>query len=235
MRERLGVRQSSGAIPHGGFREWCGFYCFGVKRRRAAALQDASRKANPHRRRVPPYLTILTGRVFSPHNCFPSSIMKKCTYCGLENPDEAAMCSTCHTEFGTESPPTLDPPFSREYVMSPEEQRFWEMVTFRKILIVIMRILGLWLLFSAALQATLLVPTLITLAQIESVSPMASRYNSEFVLAIVRLFCYVAAGLALLNYTEKLLGWLVKDLVSKPATDTPPPSAAVAPPSSNQT
>lgn len=148
--------------------------------------------------------------------------MKKCTYCGLENPDEAAMCSTCHTEFGTEPLPNLEPPFSREYLLSAEEQRFWKQLNLRQIIIIILRMLGLWLLFSAAMQATLLVPFFATLSQIDSPSPVLSRYHSEFLLAIVRLFFYVTGGLVLLIWTEKLLGWLVKDLVSKPPTDRTP-------------
>jgi hypothetical protein len=147
--------------------------------------------------------------------------MKKCTYCGLENPDEAAICSTCHTEFVTAPPPSPAPPLSREYVMSPEEQRFWKQPTFRQIIIVILRIVGLWLLFMAALQAITLAPVVSTLSRIDTFVPVPPQYGSMLWPIILRIVLHVAAGLVLILYTEKLLGWLVKDLISKPPPDAP--------------
>jgi hypothetical protein len=81
--------------------------------------------------------------------------MKKCTYCGLENPDEAVMCSTCHTEFVAPSQPSPPLP-SDEHVISPEEQRFWERMTFRQFAILIVRLQAVWLLFYAVIDATYL-------------------------------------------------------------------------------
>jgi hypothetical protein len=149
--------------------------------------------------------------------------MKKCTYCGLENPDEAAMCSTCHTEFVTASSPSPAPTLSRGYVMSPEEQRFWKQLTFRLILIIIVKIVGLWLLFVAALQTINLEPLFSALPRVDYY-PLPSQYISALIPAILRIALHVAAGLVLILYSEKLLGWLVKDLISKPPPDALPHS-----------
>jgi hypothetical protein len=153
--------------------------------------------------------------------------MKKCTYCGLENPDEAAMCSTCHTGFGTESPPALAPPFSREYLMSVEEQRFWKQLSARHIIIIILRMAGLWLLFLAALQTINLAPLFSALPHVDYY-PLPPVYISALAPVILRIALYVATGLVLIFYTEKLLGWLVKDLVSKPQADAPPSNSTQA-------
>ncbi len=149
--------------------------------------------------------------------------MKKCTYCGLENPDEATVCSTCQTEFVTASP-SVRLPSSREYVISPAEQRFWRQITFRQVVIIILRMVALWLLFTAVVEATSLPSLMITLFRIDSYSPVSSRYGFELALALLRIAIHVAAGLGLILYTEQVLGWLVKDLVSKPPQPAAVPS-----------
>lgn len=48
--------------------------------------------------------------------------MKKCPYCGRQNPDDAVYCSECATQYPAESQPppaTPEPPRSREYLFAP--------------------------------------------------------------------------------------------------------------------
>src|ERR1017187_6610737 len=81
--------------------------------------------------------------------------MKECPYCGLQNPDEAVQCTTCHTSL-THPPPPAEPNSSNEYEISPEEQRLWDRLTFRQFAILMIRLQAVWLLFYAALDATYL-------------------------------------------------------------------------------
>ena len=148
--------------------------------------------------------------------------MKKCTYCGLENPDEAIMCSTCHTEFVTASPPSPGPPVALDYEMSWEEKRFWERMTFRQFAVVIVRLQALWLFFYAVLDITYLPRFAIGMYRASSYFALTPEYRLEMVLAVLRILMNVAAGLALIMYTERILSWLVKDSVTKsPQTAAP--------------
>ena len=147
--------------------------------------------------------------------------MKKCTYCGLENPDEAALCSTCHTEFAdVPQPPAPTPP---EHVISQEERRFWEQMTFRQFAVLIVKLQAVWLLFDGAIEATYLPTYFRNYYRVSPSSPIASETYQNFFLMVLRILMHVAAAFALIMYTERILSWLVKDSVSKS------PNTAVGP------
>jgi hypothetical protein len=142
--------------------------------------------------------------------------MKKCTYCGLENPDEAVMCGTCHTEFVAPSQPSPPEP-SGEYMISPDEQHFWERMTFRQFAILIVRLQALWLFFDAVVDATHL-PRYFTLAS-EAPSAFSQGMRLDLLFLILRIIIQIAAAVALIQYTERVLSWLVKDCVPKQPPD----------------
>jgi hypothetical protein len=141
--------------------------------------------------------------------------MKKCTYCGLENPDEAEMCGTCHTEF-VAATQAMQPEPDSEYVISADEQRFWERMTFRQFAIVIVRLQAVWLLFYAVIDATYL-PSYFARAR-GAYSPLYTTVfmNSPLFFAILRILLHVALAIALIQYAERVLSWLVKDSIPKP-------------------
>ncbi len=135
------------------------------------------------------------------------------------------MCSTCHTEFVAASPSTA-PPLAQEYVMSWVEQRYWERMTFRQFAVVIVRLEALLLFFYAALDVTYLPRFAIGMYRASSYYALTPEYRLEMVLAVLRILMNVAAGFALIMYTERILSWLVKDSVSKsPPAATPADSA----------
>src|SRR5271168_5305684 len=70
------------------------------------------------------------------------TFMKKCANCGFESPDEALSCPSCSTDaFVATSPEALG------HIISPEEQRFWERMTFRQFAVFLIRLQAVWLLF----------------------------------------------------------------------------------------
>jgi hypothetical protein len=141
--------------------------------------------------------------------------MKKCNYCGFENPNEAVQCVTCHTPLVVPSQ-TAQPEPSGEYVISPEEKCFWERMTFRQFAILMIRLQAVWLLFYAVIDATYL-PRYFSLS---SRSPLYTQISFTVFLAILRIILHVAVAVALIQHAERVLGWLVKDCIPKP----PPPA-----------
>ena len=74
--------------------------------------------------------------------------MKKRANCGFECHDEMLSCPSCSSDaFVTSSPEALG------HIISPEEQRFWERMTFRQFAVFLIRLQALWLLFSALIDA----------------------------------------------------------------------------------
>src|SRR6266542_2183773 len=85
--------------------------------------------------------------------------MKRCTYCGKEYADEAEVCSTDGMPLervGAQTPEHPSPDVQSRDAISPEEQRFWERMTFRQFAILMVRLQALWFLFYAVLDATYL-------------------------------------------------------------------------------
>ena len=65
-----------------------------------------------------------------------------------------AITNTCHLGFA--SPSAQKAPGNWQYVISTEEQRFWERMTFRQFAILIIRVQAVWLLFDAVVEGTYL-------------------------------------------------------------------------------
>ena len=142
--------------------------------------------------------------------------MRKCTYCGLENPDDAQQCQTCHTALAVPSQPTHPEP-NGKCVISPEEHRFWERMTFRQFAILMIRLQALWLLFNAVIDLTYLPRYFPRPSGTSSYySPLYAQMNFDQFLAVFRIILHVAAAVALIQCAEKVLSWLVKDSIPKP-------------------
>jgi len=140
--------------------------------------------------------------------------MKKCTYCGLENPDEAVMCSTCHTEFVTTLQPSPSEP-NGEHVISPAEQRFWERMTFREFAILMVRLQALWILFPVIIELTYLPGYLSTFFPASRFDVLPPELKHTFYLALLRIGLRVVVAVAAFCYAERLLSWLVRESVAK--------------------
>ncbi len=150
--------------------------------------------------------------------------MKKCVYCGLENADDAVMCATCHTEF-VPTPGGLPPALRNEYMISPEEWRYWHRMTFRQFAVVIVRLAGLWCFFTAALESS-------SLVQYMAVMPFFmpnARGIPSYPYALVQLFVpllrvgvCVIAGFILFSNGERILSWLVRSAVQRQPPEVSP-------------
>lgn len=146
--------------------------------------------------------------------------MKKCPYCGLANPDDATLCSTCKTELDPRSPEPIAPRELREYEMSPDEKRFWDKMTFRQFAVLIVRLQSLWLFFYAVLDLTYL-PRYFPPAGYPGSRPWLTHTSAvELSMLILRIALDVGAGVFLIQATESILSWLVKDCI-KPAAPAP--------------
>ncbi|MGH7972137.1 MAG: hypothetical protein ACREIC_25770, partial [Limisphaerales bacterium] len=86
-----------------------------------------------------------------------------------------------------------------------EEQRFWERMTFRQFAALFLRLQAIWLLWYAALELTN-IPAYIerSYAGVIHFSPGAFRI-------ILRVILHVAAAVAVIQYAERILSWLVRD------------------------
>jgi hypothetical protein len=145
--------------------------------------------------------------------------MKKCSFCGLENPDEATQCTTCHTALIESSGPAQSKP-KTEPVMPPEERRFWEHMTFRQFTVLFLRLQAVWLLFYAVIDVTYLPPYFARLNDASSFSASASAARLSFFLALLRVMLNVAAALAVIQYSERIVSWFARDWIPR----QPPPN-----------
>jgi len=126
--------------------------------------------------------------------------MKKCANCGFESPDETLNCPSCTTDAFISS--------SREaagHIISPEEQRFWERMTFRQFAIFFIRLQSLWLLFNAVIDASYLV---------EYLTPYL-HLTLHAKMLVVRVALHIAFAVLCLRYADRIVSWFVKDVIPK--------------------
>jgi len=158
--------------------------------------------------------------------------MKKCPYCGLQNDDAASQCVTCHTALAT-APESAVTDARPEYMVSPQEIRFWERMTFRQFAVLMIRLQALWLLFNAAVDVTYLPRYLSRWFEGSSYSVVSTELKRELALAIFRIVLHVVAALLVIQHAERLLSWLVKDWVANPSFNRV--GGRVSPPASHTT
>ena len=138
--------------------------------------------------------------------------MKKCVNCGFESADEAISCPSCNTDtFTSASPEALG------HIISPEEQCFWDRMTFRQFAVFTIRLQALWFIFSAVNYATYLTDYL-------TPYPHFTRYAWMMVFRIV---LHLAMAIFSIRYADRIVSWFVKDIIPKPHVkpDNDKPSA----------
>ena len=129
--------------------------------------------------------------------------MKKCVNCGFESADEAISCPSCSADtFTSASPEALG------HIISPEEQRFWERMTFRQFAVFTIRLQAFWFIFSAVNYATYLTDYL-------TPSPHFTRYAWMIVFRVV---LHLAMAVICIRYADRIVSWFVKDIIPKPPT-----------------
>jgi hypothetical protein len=129
--------------------------------------------------------------------------MKKCANCGFECRDEMLSCPSCSSDtFVTTSPEALG------HIISPEEQRFWERMTFRQFAVFLIRLQALWLIFTAIIDATYLLEYLVPPAHF-------TRYTFYI---MVRFVVHLALAIICIRHADRIVSWFVKDIIPK----TPP-------------
>jgi len=153
--------------------------------------------------------------------------MKLCTYCGKEYRDEIENCpadGTLLRHIGEQiaAPPVLD--IQKRDTLSPEEQRFWERMTFRQFAVLMLRMQAMWLLFNAAIDATYLPTYFAKPRGLLSSSPLYTQISLGALLMILRILLNIAAAFAIIQYAERVISWLVKDLIPKPPGKPLPPT-----------
>jgi len=154
--------------------------------------------------------------------------MKKCPYCGLENPDESIQCVTCHTDLVTPTSPPIPQPVTNP-VTPLDEQRFWERMTFRQFAALFLRLQAIWLLWYAVIDLTY-IPAYVGRSYTDGiyVSPGASRL-------MLRIILHVAAAIAVIQYADRILSWLVRDWFrNQPPPDNSLQPTAAAPSASDE-
>ena len=152
--------------------------------------------------------------------------MKKCINCGFENPDDITSCQSCSTKtFVCSSPEAIG-----GHIITPEEQHFWEHMTFRQFAILFIRLQALWFLPYAFDEATYL-PTYFTRLHHTAFSVAAdSDVRRSIFWIFFRIICHIAAMVVCMRYANRIASWLVRDSIPRqPPNDaleampTPPP------------
>ena len=149
--------------------------------------------------------------------------MKYCPNCQREYPDDAAFCSADGSvlEAGgqpeSEEIPAQESNTHNEIPL--EEKRLWANMGFRQLLILFIRLQAIWLFFNAAIDTTYLLRYFIHFISLhEPARYLVTTYREEIFWMFVRTMMNVAAGVWLIQKSERFLSWLVKDWV------TPKPS-----------
>jgi hypothetical protein len=144
--------------------------------------------------------------------------MKKCANCGFDNPDEATNCQSCSTEtFVSSSPEAIG-----GHIISPEEQYFWDRMTFRQFAILVVRIQALWFFMDALIEATYL-PRYFESSPLgfTTLSPTA---RLDLFMLILRITLNVAGGIVCIQFAGRIISWLVKDTIPKKPTKSSEPN-----------
>jgi hypothetical protein len=129
--------------------------------------------------------------------------MKKCPDCGLENPENASQCNTCHT--------SLLPPADLEKSEPPiDEKLLWGRMTFKQFAIFFIRLQALWLIFYTVDVATYLPNYAFRLSEYSPGTNGFMDAKMTLFFGLLRIILHGAAALALILYGEKLLSFLVK-------------------------
>lgn len=92
-------------------------------------------------------------------------------------------------------------------------------MTFRQFAVLIIRLQAVWLVFDAIVDLSYL-PTYI--ARFNNSSPTSFSYGDvrrTLFLAILRTILHFAAAVALIQYADRVLSWLVRDWIQKPPPD----------------
>ena len=127
--------------------------------------------------------------------------MKKCANCGFENPDDEINCPACSTDTFVSSSPTA----IGGHIISPEEQRFWERMTFRQFAIFIIRLQSLWILFNGLVYATYLPRYLYT----------RTPWTLLTFFEVFRIALHIAAAFLCIRFADRIVSWFVKDTIPK--------------------
>lgn len=144
--------------------------------------------------------------------------MKKCANCNHDNQDDAVNCESCTTAAFVGSSPGI----YGGHIITPAEARFWERMTFRQFAILFVRMQAIWFFFYAIFDATYL-PRYLSFSPFgiyASFNSLSSTGQLELFLMIVRVLMYAAAGVACIQFADRILSWLVKDSIPHLPPDT---------------
>jgi hypothetical protein len=149
--------------------------------------------------------------------------MKKCVNCGAQNPDDALNCESCSTTTFV----ALGSGAIGGHMISPAEERFWERMTFRQFAVVVVRLQALWFLFYGLIEATYLTRYTTGGGPFALYISLTTAGKLDMLMLILRILLYVAAGIAGIQFTDRILSWLVKDTIPKkqPVAQTDNPAA----------
>lgn len=121
------------------------------------------------------------------------------------------ICQSCgRRTFVSSSPEAIG-----GHIISPAEKHFWERITFRQFAILLIRVQAVWFMADAVMDLTYL-PSYFHRLQSFTVGETGYAEARQAVFtAILRLIINVACAMACLQFAEKILSWLIKDLVPR--------------------
>ncbi len=148
--------------------------------------------------------------------------MKTCAHCGVQNPDEAASCQTCHAVTFVSALPEA----GGGHIISPAEQQFWRGITHRQFAVVLVRMQAIWFLFYTVYAMTSLPSYFPDFHEIFAANRLRPVMDTRAFMEVLRIVMNLAAGLACIQYADRIVSWLVRDMVSSgpPSPPTEPVS-----------
>jgi hypothetical protein len=111
-------------------------------------------------------------------------------------------------------------------IMSPGEERFWEKMNFRQFAVLTVRLQAIWMVFDGVLSATNLQTYFSRMHDMFSEYGDHSGMKHLFFWAIFRVFWHLAGAIICIRYADRIISWLVKDMIPKPPAT---PGAAESP------
>jgi hypothetical protein len=148
--------------------------------------------------------------------------MKTCANCGIQNPDDAVSCQACSTTtFISSSPEAIG-----GHIISTTEQYFWQRMTFRQFAVVFVRMQAIWFLFNGIIYLTYLPTYFPSLQEIFSSTRIRPIMDTRAFMEVLRIAMHFAAAIVCIQFADRIVSWLVKDMVpnmlSKSSESTPP-------------
>ena len=148
--------------------------------------------------------------------------MKRCDQCRKEYSDEVDVCPVDGSTLRTiqpNAPPGSRPTFDRLAELPATERAFWSRLTLRQYAIIFVRLTAVSFIFNGVLEACALSNYIDISSSYPTLATLTANGKLSLLMLAFRILALLGVGVFMIQNTESVLHWLVKDAIAAQATD----------------